>query len=117
MFGSEQMLDRPASDMNDPHAIKVVLRTLDGMYLAGHQQEWLFTEMASEATVFNYVGDHIPEQLDKLEREHGLVLLPVPVDPHERYEVCDRCGRRVMSFKVFFDGQQYLCPDCRAVGS
>ncbi len=99
--------------MTDPRGIKVLLRTLDGRYLAGEPEAWSFTPISSEARVFSYIADRIPEQLERLERDHGLVLLAVPVDPHDRYETCDRCGSRMLAFRAFFDGHEYLCPECR----
>ncbi|HWW01649.1 MAG TPA: hypothetical protein VNZ64_18265 [Candidatus Acidoferrum sp.] len=103
--------------MQEHRAIKVVLRNLDGQYLAGHQGAWTFADEGKDARVFDYVADRIPEQLETLECQHGLVLIAVAVDPRDRYEVCDRCGQHVMSLKTFFDGTQYLCPECRQKGS
>ncbi len=99
--------------MTDPRGIKVLLRTLDGRYLTGQPEAWSFTPFSAEARVFSYIADRIPEQLERLERDHGLVLLAVPVDPHDRYETCDRCGSRMLAFRAFFDGHEYLCPECR----
>ena len=99
--------------MQEHHAIKVVLRSLDGRYLAGHRGAWTFVSERPEAHVFDYVADRIPEQLEALEYQHGLVLTAVALDPRDRYEVCDRCGHHMMSLSAFFDGSQYLCPDCR----
>lgn len=31
-----------------------------------------------------------------------------------RYEVCDRCGKMARSVTMFFDGREFLCPECRA---
>ena len=100
-------------EMDNPRVIRVVLRSPDGTYLAGGPEAWRYTSERDEAHVFDYERDHIAEQLGKLEREHGLALSVVPVDPRERYEVCDSCGLRVMAMRAFFDGQNYLCPDCR----
>ncbi|HWH71609.1 MAG TPA: hypothetical protein VNT26_19710 [Candidatus Sulfotelmatobacter sp.] len=99
--------------MSDPRAIKVVLRGPDGRYVAGHQGAWIFTEDRAQARVFDYLADRIAEQLELLHKNQGIIWTVVPVDPRERYEICDHCGHRVMTFKVFFDGRQYLCPDCR----
>ena len=99
--------------MPDPDAIKVVLRAIDGRFLAGHRGSWRFIDDPKAACVFDYLADHIPEQLSNLQRNFGLVLTAVAVDPHERYEVCDRCGRHIMALKAYFDGAEYLCPACR----
>ncbi len=99
--------------MNDNHAIKVVLRRSDGKYLSGQEDAWSFTDELAEARVFDYVGDRIPEQLASLQNQCGLPLVAVATDPRERYELCDACGHRIMSFKALFDGQRYLCPECR----
>jgi hypothetical protein len=41
-------------------------------------------------------------------------LSAVPVDPTERYEVCDVCGQRTMPYSIFFDGKNYTCSGCRS---
>jgi hypothetical protein len=98
--------------VNDRHAIKVIIRSPDGKFVKGEPKEWTFTENRAEARVFDYVGDCIAEQLDELRTDHGIQWVAEPIDPRERYEVCDGCGKRVMAFKAFFDGRLYCCPDC-----
>jgi hypothetical protein len=93
--------------------VKVVLRNAEGKYLTGDRNSWAFTGDRAAARVFDYLADHIDEQLGALEKDQGIILAAVPVDPRERYEVCDRCGQPLTSFKIFFDGRQYLCPVCR----
>ncbi len=99
--------------MIEPHAIHVVLRNREGKYLTGQTGAWSFIERIEQARVFDYVADHIPEQLDLLERNHGIALAALPLDPRERYETCDRCGDRAFAFRMYFDGKEYLCPRCR----
>ncbi len=99
--------------MTEPHAIHVVLQNGEGKYLAGEQGAWSFSEHLDQARVFDYVSDHIPEQLEILEQDHGVYLSVLPLDPRERYETCDRCGMRLMAYKIFFDGHEFLCPQCR----
>lgn len=99
--------------MDDRGTIQVLIRNGEGKYLAGHQGDWSFTEQREQARIFDYVADHIPEQLELLQRYRNLDLSVIPIDPRERYEICDHCGKRVMSFRAFFDGHEYLCPDCR----
>jgi hypothetical protein len=103
--------------MHDHHAIKVMLRSPDGRYLAGHRGAWTFADERKDAHVFDYVADRIPQQLEALEHQHGLVLTAVALDPRDRYEVCDCCGQQMMSLRAFFDGSQYLCPDCQQKSS
>jgi hypothetical protein len=98
--------------MRERHAIHVVLRDGYGRYLTGQRDSWVFTEDFSEARVFDFVADHIAEQLDAL-RNHGLQLNIIAVDPLDGYEVCDICGHRAMPYSTFFDGRKYFCPDCR----
>jgi hypothetical protein len=99
--------------MDPACTVYVVLRDDQGRYLAGRRQEWAFTADSRNACVFDYVRDRIPEQLESLRTQFGIVLIPIPVESAERYEVCDRCGRRALPFRVFFDGRQYLCAECR----
>ena len=99
--------------MYERHAIHVVLRDGCGRYLAGQRNMWVFTEDFSQARVFDFIRDRIAEQIEALHREHGLALSIIAVDPLERYEICDLCGHRTMPYSIFFDGQKYLCPECR----
>jgi hypothetical protein len=91
----------------------VVLRDGYGRYLAGQRDSWSFTDDFSEARVFNFVADHIADQLEVLRRNHGVELSIIAIDPLDRYEVCDICGHHAMPYSTFFDGQRYFCPDCR----
>src|SRR5271166_5645059 len=98
--------------MRERYGIHVVLRDGCGRYLAGQRDAWSFTEDLTKARVFDFLADHIPEQLDVLQRDHDLALSVVAVDPIERYEICDFCGHRAMPYSTFFDGQHYFCRDC-----
>lgn len=100
--------------MRELHAIHVVLRDGCGRYLAGQPNQWVFTEDFSQARVFDFLRDRIAEQVDQLQRDHGLALSIVAIDPVERYEVCDSCGQRAMPYSTFFDGKHYFCRDCYA---
>jgi hypothetical protein len=93
--------------------VKVVLRNTEGKYLTGDRGSWTFTNDRTAARVFDYVSDRIEEQLGTMEREFGLVLAAVPIDSRDRYETCDRCGKPLASFRIYYDGRQYLCPACR----
>jgi len=54
------------------------------------------------------------EQLELIQRTQGIVLKPVPLPPWEVYESCDRCERFLVPMETYFDGRQFLCPECRA---
>jgi len=95
------------------HDIKVLIRNAEGKYLAGTVHSGQLTENRAEAAVFDYLRDQVPEQIQALTRTSGLAWKAVGADPHEAWEICDLCGRRVMSIKAFFDGDKFLCADCR----
>jgi len=99
--------------MIEPHAVHVVLQNCEGKYLAGQAGAWSFSDHLDQARVFDYVADHIPEQLEILKQNHGISLAALTLDPRERHETCDRCGRRLMAFEIYFDGKEYRCPECR----
>ncbi len=92
--------------------IKVVLRSADGYYLAGGPTDWGFTANLADAAVFNYLADGIEGQLAALRESHALVLEAVHVAAHELCETCDRCQDPVLPTVAFFNGKQFLCPDC-----
>jgi hypothetical protein len=99
--------------MNEREAVKVVIVNDDGQYLAGTATDWEFTDDRNRATVFDYWSDHVAERIELVRRAHGRVWVAVKLDPREVYEFCDRCGRRLRAFKTFFDGEQFLCDECK----
>ena len=102
--------------MNDREAVKVLIVNDDGQYLAGTATHWEFTDDRSQARVFDYLEDRVAETIELIRKAHGRVWIAVKLDPREVYEFCDRCGRRMRAFRTFFDGQQFLCEDCRRGG-
>ncbi len=99
--------------MNDREAVKVLIVNDDGQYLAGTATHWEFTDDRSKATIFDYMEDRVEERIEMVRRAHGRVWIAVRLDSREVYEFCDRCGHRMRAFRAFFDGQQFLCSDCR----
>ena|ERR1035441_3386593 len=98
---------------NEPPDIKVFIRNPRGKYLAQDANGLFFTEDRSAALIFNYQADAVLEQIEMIGRTHGISLAAEPVPPEEIYETCDLCKDLFMPFMTFFDGKQFLCPDCR----
>ncbi len=94
--------------------IKVVLRSKDGQYLAGGPIAWELTSNLADAAVFNYLADDIETQLAAIHKSPGLALEAVHVAATELCETCDRCSETVLPTVAFFNGRQFLCPDCTA---
>ena len=103
--------------MNDREAVKVLIVNDDGLYLAGTAFEWEFTDDRSKARVFDYHADHVADRIELVRKAHGQTWIAVRMDPREVLEFCDRCGCRMRAFKMYFDGRQFLCSDCREVGA
>jgi hypothetical protein len=99
--------------MNDREAVKVLIVNDDGQYLAGTATDWDFTEDRSKATVFDYHADRVEKRIELVRKAQGRVWIAVKIDPQQVHEFCDRCGRRMRAFRMFFDGQQFLCGECR----
>jgi hypothetical protein len=99
--------------MNDREAVKVLIVNDDGQYLTGTATDWAFTEDRSKATVFDYHRDQVAEHIEMVRKAQGRIWIAVKLDPREIYEFCDRCGCRKLAFRMFFDGRQFLCGDCR----
>ena len=99
--------------MNDREAVKVLIVNDDGQYLTGTAMYWEFTEDRAKARVFDYLEDQVAERIELIRKSQGRVWIAIKLDPREVYEFCDRCGRRMRALKTFFDGQQFLCGDCR----
>jgi hypothetical protein len=98
---------------NRPPDIKVFIRSASGKYLAQDDNGLFFTEDRSAALVFDYRADSVPEQLETIQRVHGMALAADPVPPEEIYESCDRCKDLFMPYMTYFDGKQFLCAECR----
>lgn len=99
--------------MKDRDTVKVLIVNDDGQYLAGTATEWEFTEERTRARVFDFVGDRVAEQIELVRRAHGKVWIAVKLDPLEVFEFCDRCGCRMRAVRAYFDGERFLCDDCR----
>jgi hypothetical protein len=110
-------MSRKSDKPSEPPDIKVFIRDARGKYLAQDANGLFFTEDRSAAVVYNYRADGVPEQLETIQRVHGITLAADPVPPEEIYETCDRCKDLFMPFMTFFDGKQFLCPECRRRGS
>jgi hypothetical protein len=106
-------MDLCVSAMNEQHVIKVLLRNLNGEYLAGREGHWRLTRDRSLAVVCDYLRDHVAEQLQRLQQTRGIVLAPEPVDLRDAWETCDRCGRSLAFEEAYFNGREFLCPECR----
>ena len=106
-------MPRTSDKTSGPPDIKVFIRNARGKYLAQDANGLFFTEDRSVAMVFDYRADGVPEQLETIQQNHGMALAADPVPPEEIYETCDRCRDLFMPFMTYFDGKQFLCPDCR----
>ena len=106
-------MSRKSDKPNEPPDIKVFIRNTRGKYLAQDDNGLFFTEDRSAALVFDYRGDSVPEQLERIQEIHGMALAADPVPPEEIYETCDRCQDLFMPYMTFFDGRQFLCTECR----
>jgi len=100
--------------MNAQHAIKVLIRSLDGGYLAGEEGHWRLTPDRSSAVVCDYLQDHVAEQLQRLNMTRGIALVVEPLDPRDAYETCDQCGDVLETGDAHFDGLRFLCPRCQS---
>lgn len=92
---------------------RVVIRNPTGQYLMDDSRNIFFTDDRSQATVFHYRGDNVQEQIDAILKTQGVALVADPVPPEEVYETCERCKELFMPYMIFFDGQQFLCTECR----
>jgi hypothetical protein len=92
---------------------RVVIRNGEGKYLAQDDYGLFFTQDRSVAVVLHYHLDHVAEQIETLRQKHGLALTADPVPTEEIYETCDCCQELFMPFMTFFDGNRFLCADCR----
>lgn len=99
--------------MTSLNPLFVRIRDPEGRYLGGEAAQMVFCEDVKRAIVFDCRRDHIDEQLEYLRLTKGLFLRAEPVDPKEIHETCDGCGRLALSFHIFFDGERYLCAECR----
>ena len=98
---------------NDLPDIRVVLRTAQGQYIASDANGVFFTNDRQAAIVLSYRADRVLEQMEAIQKNHGLLLAADPVPLEEIYETCDRCKELFMPFMTFFDGKRFLCPECR----
>lgn len=81
--------------------------------LAGAPGNISFSKDINQAIIFDCRRDQFDAQLELIRSTQGVTLEVVPVAASELHETCDRCGRFVMSYHAFFDGEKFLCPKCR----
>jgi hypothetical protein len=98
--------------MTDAPMGKVMLRDQQGHYLCGDRNNRFFSQNRLEAAMLDFYHDGINEEVDRLWREEHRRCTIISVDPPDRFELCDRCGCRVMPVKALFTGEHFLCPDC-----
>ncbi len=91
----------------------VRIRNTEGKYLGGEANHLAFYDDIKRAVIFDCRRTCVEQQLEYLRLTQGMILESEPVDPKEIYETCDRCGRLAFSFQMFFDGERYLCGECR----
>jgi len=94
---------------------KVILRDQRGEYLCGTVREPLYSRNPSDATVFDYFQDNVQAEVQRIWKEENRIFSPIRVDPPDPFELCDRCGCRVMPVKTVFTGSTFLCPNCAMV--
>ena len=96
-----------------PPDFKVFIRNAQGHYLAQDDHGLFFTNDRTSAVILDYRDDQVESQLEMIRKVHGVALVSDPVPAEEIYETCDRCRELFLPIMTFFDGKQFLCPDCR----
>ncbi len=61
-----------------------------------------------------HLAHQVETQLETIRASQGVALEAVHVAAHELCEACDRCEGTVLPTVAFFNGKQFLCPDCTA---
>ena len=92
--------------------IKVVIRSPEGLYLAGGPEQWEFTDNLAEATVLHYLRDDVEGQLQRIQQAGGETLEALHIHSDELAERCDRCHVSIPPIEAFFDGRDFLCRGC-----
>jgi hypothetical protein len=95
----------------DP-SISVYLRSPAGDYLAHTADGWGFVSDPDRAHIFDYHADAVPQQLEAVQRDLGLILIAWPCDPNLVRETCDLCGKQLFPTAAIFDGSRFLCRPC-----
>ena len=98
--------------MMDSDEIKVLIVNEEGQYLAGTAVHWEFTEDRTRARVFDYLKDHVAEQIQLVRNAYRSIWIAVKLDAREAYEFCDRCGGRMTATQARFDGTHFFCAAC-----
>ncbi len=100
--------------MTVPNALFVRIRNSEGKYLGGKPPKVEFVEDINKAIIFDCRREGL--QIEQLGLPEGMALEAVPVEATEIRETCDRCGRPALSAQMFFDGEHYLCRECKSGG-
>ena len=81
----------------------------------GTYDDPMFSRNQADATVFDYFQDNVQAEVQRFWKEQNRIFSPIRVDPPDPFELCDRCGCRVMPVKAIFTGKAFLCPNCAMV--
>ena len=100
--------------MGAPSDLKVFIRNWVGQYLCRDGKQWGFTTDSTKAHFFDGKADKVAEQLELARHESGAISAAVQVEAQDAAESCDKCGRKLRSTEIQFDGTRYLCPNCRS---
>jgi len=83
------------------------------MYLGGDANGWRLLNNVYGAVLFDQDPVQLSRTLTLLRGATGLTLEAVPLRLEAVFETCDRCRAMVIPLVAFFDGREFLCPDCR----
>jgi hypothetical protein len=89
---------------------------MPGPQIAGLVREpknWGFIADRSKASLFACAGEQVTAQPAATRKRTGRALKILCVDSSQFYETCDRCKRQRLPFDLYFDGDKFLCRDCR----
>jgi hypothetical protein len=76
-------------------------------------KNWGFLADRSSALLADYSKEQAATQLAAARTKSGPARRTVKANSSRFYETCDCCKSRQLPFDLHFDGEKFLCRDCR----
>ncbi len=114
--GRPQRSDWQTASVLHPDFGPVRLRNPEGSYLSQGKKGFAFIANPDRALIFEFEEGEA-QRIVALFAEEDIQLTIEYVEDFDVYEVCDKCHEMQLPHDTFFNGQSFLCFDCKILSA